>query len=222
MKMLGKASPRRSLKASAAILMSALLAACQSMSMEGNAGMAPLGYSPELPQLTCASHGGTLMGRNEKLAAKRVRIGDPAYIEFRSRVALSVPTGHLYAVFGRLDPQGNPVTRQYMGLFPDGGPVGLYAGALVPMPAEVEPNFSDCNFSAAAAYRVSLSEEQYQRLLAKARAYLADPPKWQMLSFNCNNFAASLGEVAGLREPANRSQPSFSYIYAYIETNGDD
>jgi hypothetical protein len=89
------------------------------------------------------------------------------------------------------------------------------------MSAEVQPNFSDCNFSAAAAYRVSLSEDQYQRLLAKARAYLANPPKWHMLSLNCNNFAASLGEMAGLHEPANRSQPSFSYIYAYIETNDD-
>jgi hypothetical protein len=221
MKTLEKASPRVLLKTSAAILMPALLAACQSMSMEGSAAMVPLGYSPELPQLTCAWHGGTLRGRNEKLTAKRVRVGDPAYIEFRSRAALSIPSGHLYTVFGRLDPQGNPVTRQYMGLFPDGGPVGLYAGSVAPMPAEVEPNFSDCNFPAAAAYRVSLSEEQYKSLLARARANLANPPKWRMFAFNCNNFAASLGEVAGLREPVNRFQPSFSYIYAFIETNGD-
>jgi hypothetical protein len=142
-------------------------------------------------------------------------------MEFRSRMALSVPTGHLYVVFGRLDAKGNPLTRQYMGLFPDGGPVGLYAGSLVPIPAEVEPNFNDCTFPAAAAYRVSLSEEQYQNLLAKARANIANPPRWRFFTFNCNNFAASLGEVAGLREPANRFQPSFSYIYAFIEANGD-
>lgn len=221
MKALENARQKACLKASAAFLMAALLAGCQSMSLESSAAMAPLGYSPELPQLTCASHGGSLMGRSEKLTAKRVRAGDPAYIEFRSRVALSIPSGHIYVVFGRLDPQGKPVTRQYMGLFPDGGPVGLYAGSLVPMPAEVEPNFSDCTFSAAAAYRVSLSEAQYQSLLAKARAYLANPPKWRMFTFNCNNFAASLGEVAGLREPENRFQPSFTYIYAYIEANGD-
>lgn len=221
LKMAENASLRGPLKTSGSVLLSTALAACQAMSMETNATTATLGYSPELPQLTCASHGGTLKGRNEKLTAKRVRVGDPAYIEFRTRAALSVPTGHLYTVFGRLDPQGNPVSRQYMGLFPDGGPVGLYAGALAPMPAEVEPNFSDCNFSAAAAYRVSLSEGQYQRLLAKARAYLANPPKWRMLGFNCNNFAASLGEVAGLHEPKDRMQPSFTYIYGYIETNGD-
>ena len=42
-----------------------------------------------------------------------------------------------------------------------------------------------------------------------------------MFGFNCNNFAASMGEVAGLREPKDRNQPSFSYIYAYIKANGD-
>ena len=98
---------------------------------------------------------------------------------------------------------------------------GFYAGAMVPMPAQLEPGYNDCNFRASAAYRVSLTEEQYQQLLAKVRGYLANPPKWRMFGFNCNNFAASLGAVAGLHEPANRSQPSFSYIYAYIKANGD-
>jgi hypothetical protein len=221
MKMLERASLRGIRKASSAILLSALLAGCQSTSMESSAATTALGYAPELPQLTCASHGGTQMGRSEKLTAKRIRSGDPAYMEFRLRAALSVPSGHLYVVFGRLDAQGNPVTRQYMGLFPNGGPVGLYAGAVVPMPAQLEPDFNDCVFRAAAAYRVSLTEEQYQRLLAKARSYLANPPKWSMFGFNCNNFAASLGTVAGLREPANPGQPSFTYIYAYIKANGD-
>lgn len=189
------------------------------MAMQGSAEMTPLGYAPDLPQLTCGGHGG--MGRSDKLTAKRVRPGDPAYIEFRLRAALSVPSGHLYVVFGRLDADGKPVSRQYIGLFPDGGPVGLYAGAVVPMPAELKPDFNDCSFPASAAYRVSLTEGQYQALLSKARAYLANPPKWRMFGFNCNNFAASLGSVAGLREPENRNQPSFSYIYAYIKANGD-
>jgi len=203
------------------MLVSVCLAGCQSMSKEGSAAMASLGYSADLPQLTCAAHGGSAMGRADKLTARRGRAGDPAYMEFRLRAAPSVPSGHIYVVFGRLDAQGNPTTRQYVGLFPDGGPVGFYAGALVSMPAQLEPGFNDCNFRASAAYRVSLTEEQYQQLLAKVRDYLANPPKWRMFGFNCNNFAASLGAVAGLHEPANRGQPSFSYIYAYIKANGD-
>ena len=89
--------------------------------------MAPLGYAIDFPKLTCTAYGKP-QGRADKLTAKRVKPGDPAYMEFRLRAALSVPSGHLYVVFGRLDPDGNPVTRQYMGLFPRGGPIGLYAG----------------------------------------------------------------------------------------------
>jgi hypothetical protein len=190
------------------------------MSMEGTASMAPLGYAIDFPKLTCTAYGKP-QGRAEKVTAKRVKPGAPAYMEFRLRAALSVPSGHLYVVFGRLDPEGNPVTRQYMGLFPDGGPIGLYAGAMLPMPAQLEPDYNDCTFPAFAVYRVSLTEQQYRQLLGKVRANLAHPPKWRMFGFNCNNFAASLGKVAGLREPANPNQPSFSYIYDYIKANGD-
>jgi hypothetical protein len=202
------------------LVIAAAIAGCQSTAMEGTAAMAPLGYSVDFPKLTCTAWTNP-KGRDAKLTAKRVTPGDPAYIEFRLRAALSVPSGHLYVVFGRLDPDGNPVTRQYIGLFPNGGPVGLYAGALLPVSAQLEPDFNDCAFRPSAAYRVSLTEVQYQQLLAKVRATLANPPKWRMFGFNCNNFAASMGEVAGLHEPTDRSQPSFSYIYAYIKANGD-
>lgn len=90
------------------------------------------------------------------------------------------------------------------------------------MPADLVPSFEDCHFTPNAAYRVSLTERQYQQLLQKIRADLANPPMWRMVGFNCNNYAATLGSVAGLVEPANRAQPSFSYIYAYIEANGDE
>lgn len=181
---------------------------------------APLGYAPELPKLTCAAYGKP-MGRSEKLTANRTKAGDPAYMEFRLRSVLTIPSGHIYVVFGRLDAGGKPVTRQYIGLFPELGPIGLYGGSVVPMPAKLEPDALDCGMRAGAAYRVSLTEEQYQRLLGKVRAYLASPPKWRMFGFNCNNFAATLGTVAGLREPRNTIQPSFTYIYDYIRTNGD-
>ncbi|RCW83138.1 hypothetical protein [Phyllobacterium bourgognense] len=76
-------------------------------------------------------------------------------------------------------------------------------------------------FTPNVAYRVSLTENQYQQLLGKVQADIANPPMWRMFGYNCNNYAASLGSVAGLVEPANRAQPSFSYIYAYIDANGD-
>lgn len=199
-------------------LLALALAACQSTPPAASG--TPLAYAPEIPELTCAAHGNP-NGNATKLTANRTRIGDPAYIEFRQRPSPGIPSGHLYAVFGRLDAEGNPVTRQYNGLFPKGSLVGLYGGAVIPMPAELKPSYGDCHFSTAAAYRVSLSEGQYQQLLGKVRANLANPPLWRMFGYNCNNYAASLGSVAGLVEPANRAQPSFSYIHAYIAANGD-
>lgn len=174
----------------------------------------------EFPELTCAKYGRP-MGVDAPLIASRVRKGDPYYIEFRYRFSYAIISGHMYDVFGRLDANGNPITRQYIGLFPDGGILGLYGGAILPVPAEVHPSVRDCTYKPGAAYRVSLTAGQYRALLAKVRAALAHPPVWQMEASNCNHFAAGLGSVAGLRLPANSLLPSFAYIHAFIRANGD-
>jgi hypothetical protein len=127
----------------------------------------------------------------------------------------------MYDVFGRLDANGRPITRQYIGLFPAGGIIGLYGGAIIPMPGELKPSVRDCTYRPGAAYRVSLTARQYRALLAKVRAALTHPPVWQMEAYNCNHFAVSLGSVAGLKPPANRLLPSFAYIHAFIRANGD-
>jgi hypothetical protein len=174
----------------------------------------------EFPELTCARYGNP-MGVDAPLTASRVRKGDPYYIEFRYRFSYAIISGHMYDVFGRLDANGRPITRQYIGLFPAGGILGLYGGAIVPVPGELKPSVRDCTYKPGAAYRVSLTARQYRALLAKVRAALAHPPVWQMEVYNCNHFAAGLGSVAGLKPPANRLLPSFAYIHAFIRANGD-
>lgn len=203
-------------------LIGALALAMQPLpSFAGKAG-APRKAAPavEFPQLTCAKYGKPL-GNEATLSASRVRKGDPYYIEFRYRFSYAIASGHMYDVFGRLDARGNPVTRQYIGLFPAGGVIGLYGGAVVPMPAELEPSRRDCTYSPGAAYRVSLTERQYRKLLAKVRSALARPPLWHMIAYNCNHFAAGLGSVAGLKLPENALLPSFAYVQALIRVNGD-
>ncbi|MBL8584524.1 MAG: hypothetical protein JNL61_20160 [Rhizobiaceae bacterium] len=199
----------------------ALISGCQTQPAEqSTANSLEKGYPVDFPKLTCARYGKP-NGAAAKLTASRVTPGAPAYIEFRQRFSPAIPSGHLFVVFGRLDASGKPATRQYIGLYPKGGLVGLYGGAIVEMDAVLEPSSVDCGLGANAAYRVSLTEGQYQTLLRKVSATLAHPPKWRMFGFNCNNFAASMGSVAGLREPANRNLPSFAYIYAFIDANGD-
>lgn len=207
-------------KAIAAVLAAAFAAGCQSaVPPKAGASSSVHGYPTlDLQDLSCAPHGSP-EGAPAKLTATRVKPGDPAYIEFRQRLSPAIPSGHLFVVFGRLDGKGEPLTRQYIGLYPVGSVVGLYGGAIVPMPAELKPNYSDCRFGAQAAFRVSLSEAQYQRLLQKVRATLSSPPLWHMAAFNCNHFAASLGEVVGLKAPADSLLPSFAYIDALIKAN---
>ncbi|RCW83139.1 hypothetical protein [Phyllobacterium bourgognense] len=122
------------------------LTACQSVPQSTSA-IAVSAYAPETPQHSCAVHGNP-DGALAKLTANRTRIGDPAYIEFRQRFSSSIPSGHLYVVFGRLDAKGNPVTRLYIGLFPKGSLAGVYGGAIVPMPADLAPSYADCLFHA--------------------------------------------------------------------------
>ncbi|WP_157944667.1 hypothetical protein [Mangrovicella endophytica] len=214
---------RRSLSVVASLLASGLaLGACQT---SGPTDAAVSAYTAEadspatLKGLTCSNNGG--MGRTVPLTASRVRAGDPAYIEFRGRMSPAIPSGHMYVAFGRLDAAGNPVSRYHIGSYPKGYVVGLYGGALVPMPVELEPSILDCSMGTFDAYRVSLTEEQYKKLLAKVAYYRRNPPTWTMFGFNCNNFAASLGSVAGLREPVGRAVPTFAYVQAYIRANGD-
>lgn len=179
-----------------------------------------LGYAPEtLKGLTCKNNNG--MGRTEKLTASRVTPGDPAYMEFRGRMSPAIPSGHMFVTFGRLDAAGQPTSRNYIGSYPKGLLLGLYGGAVVPMPVDLEPSILDCTLPAFDSYRVSLSEAQYDRLLAKVAYYRRNPPTWTLFGFNCNNFAASLGTVAGLHAPLNTALPSFAYVQAFINANGD-
>lgn len=211
-----------------ATLAAASLSACQSVSAVDSAADPAVDASVktastipvEFPQLTCAKYGKPL-GGDAPLTASRVRKGDPYYIEFRYRKSYAIISGHMYDVFGRLDPNGKVLTRQYIGLFPSGSILGLYGGAIIPVPGELLPSSRDCDYAPGAAYRVSLTADQYQRLLAKVREALAHPPLWHMEAYNCNHFAAGLGTVAGLKPPEESLLPSFAYIHAFIRANGD-
>lgn len=172
----------------------------------------------EFPQLTCAAYGKP-QGNAVSPTASRIRPGDPYYMEFRERDARYIGSGHTFVVFGALDKQGQPLTRQYIGLFPLGGPAGFAAGAAVPVPAQLTPEPGDCNITPDVVYRVSLTRAQYQQLVAKVREKLAHPPLWSMVVYNCNQFAAELGEVAGLKTPFSIMVPANAFLHAYIRAN---
>ena len=164
--------------------------------------------------------------RKNILVAERTVPGDTHYIEFRLRHSPVLPSGHMYVVYGKLDTEGMPQSFNYTGLFPKGSVVGLYTGTILPIPmsAELEPSILDCNFRPISAYRRSISAAQYDKLLTKVAEYKSNPPKWVMYSFNCNHYAASLGETVGMTSPTGRRSLQFlSIIYfrQFVLANGD-
>jgi hypothetical protein len=158
-------------------------------------------------------------GREAKLGASRVRRGDPAYIEFRTRILPGSLAGHMYIVFGELDAKANPVSRFQTGLMPVGSIAGFYGGSITPLPAKTRPQYLDCAGGTLGAWRVSVSAAQYKAIVHKARASLARPPLWSMFGHNCNHFAAEFGDILGLKRPKNSALPSVSYLPAYIQAN---
>lgn len=177
--------------------------------------IAPVG--PDIPAVYCKKG-----LPKSKLTASDLTPGDPAYIEFRTRLTTLIPSGHMYIVFGRLDENGKPVTSHIIGLFPKGSFLGMYGGAVASVPAQVKPYMLECSVSAVIdAWRISVSEDQYQAILARARAKLAKPPLWNMFRYNCNHFAAEFGDLLGLSKPKNKNLPAFSYLPAYMQANPD-
>lgn len=201
-----------------ACLAALLLAACQSQGGAASGRVAALGYAADFPALSCAVH--NLPARDEPLTAQRVEPGAPAYIEFRTRALAGLPSGHMFVVFGRLDRAGRPATSNYIGLHPKGNVAGLYGGAIVPMPATVAPLEEDCTVPAAGAYRVSLTEPQYASLAAEVERVLEAPAQWHLVGYNCNHFAASLAEAAGLDMPSAGVLPAYAYLHTLIEAAG--
>lgn len=173
--------------------------------------------SPDIPALACGRN-----FRDVKLTASDIRPGDTAYIEFRSRLSAVVPSGHMYLVFGRLDVDGVPLTHHIVGLFPKGSVFGIYGGAVAWVPAHIKAHSQECaGLATLNAWRVSMPEDQYQQLLAKANATLAKPPLWNMFGYNCNHFASEFGDILGLKMPSNPSLPAFAYLPAYMKANPD-
>jgi hypothetical protein len=167
-----------------------------------------------LSELACANG-----GREARLTASRVRKGDRHYVEFRTRTYPGSPSGHMYVVFGELDESGNTASRYHIGLAPDGLAIGFIGGALVKVPAHVEPRYMECSGGVIDAWRISISASQYAAVSRKARASLIKPPLWSMFSFNCNHFAAGFGDIIGLRRPQSQNLTAALYLPAYIKAN---
>ena len=125
----------------------------------------------------------------------------PYYIEFRSR--FSWDYGHTYIVHGRVGEA--PTHASVAGLSPVGDDSTAWViGHYVPVPAETGWTDGDLEDKyVTARYRVLMSKEQYDRVMAYVRDLQGRSHTWSAELYNCNAFVADIAHEMGLKAPAS-------------------
>jgi hypothetical protein len=117
------------------------------------------------------------------------------FVEFRSRPGDKV--GHTYIVYGRLDAAGRPRGVRYAGLYPKSDKAVLMA----PRAAIRGGVRDDFRLPPNAVYRRHVTAKEFARVRAKVRQIRNRESHWNLLFFNCNDFAIEIAETLGLWRP---------------------
>ncbi len=155
----------------------------------------------------------------DKLDSSRITAGHHYYMEMRLRHTPLLPVGHTYIAYGRLSPSGKPVEERLIMLSPVGGYGGAAIAAALPMPGVLKPVFDDCKLKPIAAYRITLTAQQYEQLLLRIQQVRTKTPAYALFAYNCNHFASDIASAVGILPPKNKYLPALKYIYGVIEAN---
>lgn len=145
--------------------------------------------------------------------------GKTYFIEFASRYALSY--GHAFVVFGRVNRAGKPIQQEVAGLAPASEDEGVYmAGHVVPVSATTGESDGDLEAQyRTATWRVMLTKEEYDEVVAEIRKLQESSPVWHAALYNCNAFVGSVARSMGYRTPFIWLAPQ-DYITRLREMNG--
>lgn len=142
----------------------------------------------------------------------------PYFVDFRSRPGYLF--GHTFIVYGRLDASGQVVEAHYAGIYPRDDELGLVLGSLIPVPASVRGVKGDFEEPATALYRRKLTEAEYARLTAAVRHASETKNHWNLLTYNCNDFAVEVARALNMRTPPSLLLPA-NFIAGLRLLNGD-
>jgi len=87
------------------------------------------------------------------------------------------------------------------------------------MPGVLEPYGDDCILKPIAAYRVSLTAQQYEKLLQRIVQAQQQKPRYALWTYNCNHFMSDVAASVGILPPENKYTPSLQYFYAMMDRN---
>lgn len=151
--------------------------------------------------------------------AKRVNPAHPYYMEMRLRQTPMLPVGHVYIAYGRLGANGEPLDEKLVMLSPLGGYAGAAIAAAAPMPGILTPYGDDCKLQPIAAYRVSLSAADFEKLLLRIQQAKTEKPSYHLFQYNCNHFLSDVAASVGIQPPENIYRPSLVYFYEMMDRN---
>ena len=145
------------------------------------------------------------------------------FVEFRSRSALSY--GHTFLVHGKLNADGQVgrlAKEQVAGLHPaTESSVPWMIGHLIPVVSENGWSDGDTEDEyVTAAYRVTLTEQEYARVSAKIRSLQKSSPLWHAVLYNCNAWVGDVAAAMGLKKPDSTMSYPEEYISALASLNG--
>ncbi len=169
--------------------------------------------------MTHASCEGGWAKAPDKLDASRVTLGQPYYMEMRLRHTPLLPVGHTYIAYGRMGEDGTLLNENVVMLSPIGGYGGAALAAAVPIRGILKPVKDDCRIKPHAAYRVSLTAIQFEKLLERVKKAQDKIPAYALFAYNCNHFASDIAASVGILPPKNIYLPAVQYIYGVIEAN---
>lgn len=151
--------------------------------------------------------------------AKRIDPAHVYYMEMRLRHTPPLPVGHVYIAYGRIGPDGEPLDEKLVMLAPIGGYAGATVAAAAPVTGVLTPYGDDCILRPVAAYRVTLSAQNYEKLLQRIVQAQGDKPRYALWTYNCNHFMSDIAASVGVLPPENKYTPSLEYFYAMMDRN---
>ena len=130
----------------------------------------------------------------------------PYFVDFRSRAGYVF--GHTFIVYGRLDAAGHAHGGHVAGIYPRDDELGLMVGMAIPVPASVRGVEGDYEEPVTNVYRRRLTAAQYARLEATVHRVTQSERYWNILTYNCNDFAVDIANALNMRTPSSMLLPA--------------
>ena len=139
------------------------------------------------------------------------RPGHPYFVEFRARTAASY--GHAFVFYGKLTPEGQFAWVEVAGLHPAGDTTAYMLGHVIPVASETNASWGDLDEQfMTARFCVTLSEQEFSRMVGYIKQRQATTPIWNAMTLNCTGFTGDVARFIGLTAPLNHVQMPEEYI----------